>query len=70
MSVEELALNLPRLEKIRLMEVFWSDISTPQENFDSPQWHRSSWAETEARYNDGIDKAVDWNEAKRILRTK
>ncbi len=70
MSVEELALGLPRLEKLRLMEALWSDLSHNADSIESPQWHEAALKETESRLAQGRETVVDWAEAKRILRDR
>lgn len=70
MSVEELALGLPRVEKLRLMEMLWADLSEEADAIKSPSWHEAALKETEARLADGLETAVDWQEAKRILRER
>ena len=67
MSVEELALGLPRLEKLRLMEALWVDLSGQPEDFESPPWHEVALRETELRLAQGNEQIVEWNEAKRQL---
>jgi len=67
MSVEEMALNLPRAEKLRLMEALWEDLSSDSDSVQSPVWHEEALRNTEARFNAGDERAIDWNEAKRIL---
>jgi len=69
MSVEELALELPRREKLKLMETLWADLSGSKEGFESPEWHKAALGETEARLAAGTEEAVDWAEAKRRLAT-
>ncbi|NLT71658.1 MAG: addiction module protein [Verrucomicrobiaceae bacterium] len=67
MSVEELALGLPRLEKLRLMEALWCDLSRHADTFESPAWHEDALKETEARLADGREAIYDWSEVKKIL---
>lgn len=67
MSVEELALELPRKEKLKLMETLWADLSGSAEGFDSPEWHRAALGETESALAAGTEEFVDWAEAKRRL---
>ena len=68
MSVEELVMQLPRIEKIRLMESLWTDLSGPGEEIDSPPWHEGFLRQTEQRVATGEEKAVDWDAAKRRIR--
>lgn len=67
MSVEELALRLPRAEKLRLMEALWCDLSQEPDTFESPSWHETALKETEARLAEGSEAVFDWHEAKKIL---
>ena len=69
MNVEEEALQLPRAEKLRLMEALWADLSLVDEDYESPAWHESALRETEARVASGQEQQVDWEEAKRRLWT-
>jgi len=41
MSVQELAMRLPRVEKLRLMEALWDDLSHEAAEVDSPSWHEA-----------------------------
>lgn len=70
MSVEELALGLPRLEKLRLMEALWCDLSAKADSIESPPWHEAALREAESRLAEGRETLVDWSEAKRILRER
>ncbi|BCX47507.1 addiction module antitoxin RelB [Haloferula helveola] len=70
MSVQEEALRLPRPEKLRLMEALWTDLSLVEEDYESPAWHELVLRETEARLAAGEEQQVDWDEAKRRLRTR
>ncbi len=67
MSVEEIALSLPRLEKLRLMEALWVDLNDQPEEIESPTWHEAALKETEMRLAQGKEQIVEWNEAKRQL---
>ena len=68
MSVQELALRLPRVEKLRLMEALWDDLSHEGEEVDSPSWHEAVLKETEQRVASGEETPLDWVAAKRHLR--
>ena len=63
-----MALRMPRAEKIRLMEALWTDLSGSEEEFESPPWHDAALKETDSRLKEGLEKLVDWDEAKRQLR--
>ena len=69
MSVEDLVMKLPRLEKLRLMESLWADLTQPDDELvDSPSWHESVLRETEQRLAAGQEEMLDWDEAKRRIR--
>ena len=63
-----MVLQLPRIEKIRLMESLWTALSQQGEEIDSPQWHEVVLRQTEQRVAVGKEEAVDWDDAKRRIR--
>lgn len=67
MKVQEMAMRLPRADKLRLMEVLWTDLSNPEDQFDSPAWHEAALRETQQRVAAGEEAVVGWEEAKRRL---
>ena len=67
MTVEEMAVRLPRMEKLRLMEALWSNLSSSPDELESPPWHETALIETEARLVAGTEGVVDWAEAKQML---
>lgn len=68
MNVQELVMQLPRIEKIRLMDSLWTDLSGQWEEFDSPHWHEGLLRQTEQRVAAGEEKVLDWDEAKKRIR--
>ena len=68
MTVEQQALQLPRTEKLRLMEALWTDLTPNEDGFESPSWHEAALRETEKRLSNGQEQTLDWEEAKRRLR--
>ena len=68
MSVQELALRLPRVEKLRLMEALWDNLSHDEAQVESPAWHKAALRATELRVHSGAETPVDWDVAKRQLR--
>jgi hypothetical protein len=62
--------KLPRSEKLKLMELLWEELSHPEENFESPGWHKDALAETERRLAEGKEQTLDWEDAKKKLRSK
>jgi hypothetical protein len=68
MSIETIQ-QMPRAEKLKLMEALWEDLSRPEADFESPVWHAEELAETERRLAEGKEQVLDWETAKRVLRT-
>ena len=68
MTVEQQALQLPRTEKLRLMEARWTDLTPNEDGFESPSWHEAALRETEKRLSKGQEQTLDWEEVKRRLR--
>ena len=69
MSIESLR-DLPRGEKLKLMEALWDELSRPDEEFESPAWHAREFAATERRLAEGREQVMDWDAAKVSLRAK
>lgn len=62
--------KLPRQEKLQIMETLWEDLSHPETDVESPDWHRQVLEETEARLGSGGEVTMDWAEAKEKLRAR
>ena len=62
--------QLSREEKLRVMEAIWEDLSYEEEQIESPDWHRKALHETERRLSSGLEKTVDWQDAKKELRKR
>jgi len=68
-----LASDIPKLskvEKVTMMELLWSDLTSCTDELESPGWHRSEVQEAERRYLVGEEKPVDWSVAKEQLRSR
>lgn len=70
MTIEEQAMELSTAEKLKLMEVLWSDLSRDPEGFEAPQWHLDELKESERLIAEGKEHFLDWSEAKAMLRRK
>lgn len=68
MTVQEQVLQLPKMEKLKLMEAIWEDLSKSEEQIESPNWHFDELAQTEQRLKDGKEEVLDWEDAKNKLR--
>ena len=62
--------NLPRIEKIKVMEFLWEELTSDDNEFNSPDWHKNTLADTEKRMAEGKEKIIDWSEAKQLLRNE
>jgi hypothetical protein len=60
--------KLPRIEKLRLMEALWEELSRPDSECESPAWHAKELAETERRVAEGNEQVMEWEAAKKKLR--
>ncbi len=61
---------MSRVEKLKLMEVLWVQLSRPDESLASPAWHAQALAETEQRLAEGKEQVMDWESAKKELRRR
>ena len=68
-EIEAAADQLPRTEKLRLMETLWDELSHHGE-VESPAWHGEALAETERRLAEGREEVLDWPSVKEELRGK
>lgn len=59
--------EMPLNQKLRLMEILWDDLHREPEAYESPEWHRIELEETESRRKAGLEKPMDWDEAKKKL---
>lgn len=67
MSIAELC-QLPRREKLQIVEALWSDLASEASQFQSPSWHGEELRKTEEDFKLGKVQSLDWEEAKRKLR--
>ena len=63
-----MAMRLPRVEKLRLMEALWDEISHEATEVDSPFWHEAGLRKTAQRVASGEEVPLNWEAAKRHLR--
>lgn len=60
--------SMTTVEKLRLMEDLWLDLSARDEQLASPAWHEEVLAERERLTASGEETPVDWELAKKQLR--
>ncbi len=46
------------------------NLSSDEEKYDAPAWHEAALGEAEKKMDEGIEKVVDWDIAKKNLRKK
>jgi hypothetical protein len=68
MTVESVK-QLSRSEKLKLMETLWEELSRPDAEYESPAWHAKALAETQQRLVEGKEQVLDWESAKKQLRS-
>lgn len=69
MSITELR-NLPPAEKLKLIEILWTDLAANEESLPSPAWHEQELRKTEAEFAAGSVEAMDWEDGKKELRRR
>ncbi|MDO9271228.1 MAG: addiction module protein [Methylobacter sp.] len=57
-------------EKIQVMESLWDSLCTDADNINSPAWHSDVLQQREEMLNDGTDTFIDWNDAKKDIRSQ
>ena len=61
--------NMSREEKLRTMEALWQEISKEDPALESPAWHGEVLEQSRSRVAAGTEQVMDWEEAKRRLRS-
>jgi hypothetical protein len=61
--------QLPRREKLKLMEILWAELSRDEADLESPAWHSDALRETAERRARGEETVMDWEQAKAKLRS-
>ena len=61
--------QLPRQEKLKLMEILWAELSRDAAELESPAWHADALRETAERRARGEETVLDWEQAKAKLRS-
>ena len=60
--------DLPKIEKIKIMEFIWEELTSKEGEFEPPSWHEKALSDTEKRMKIGKEEIMDWDEAKKKLR--
>jgi hypothetical protein len=62
--------QMTQVEKLRVMEALWADLSAHESDIEFPAWHEGALKDAEARVADGKEQVLDWQDAKRMLRQR
>ena len=60
--------HLTREEKLRMVDALWADLLSEEELLESPAWHKAALQETEQRLEEGQQRVLDWQTAKKEMR--
>jgi hypothetical protein len=60
--------HLTREEKLRMVDALWADLLSEEELLESPAWHKAALQETEKRLEEGQERVLDWQTAKKEMR--
>jgi putative addiction module component (TIGR02574 family) len=69
MSIAELR-KLPADEKLKIIEMLWSELASDDEPLSSQMWHQEELRKTEADFTAGRIEILDWESAKKDLRAR
>jgi hypothetical protein len=69
MSIAELH-NLPAIEKLKIIEALWGDLTGDEDSLPSIFLHEAELRETEEKFMAGRIAMLDWQHAKKILRSQ
>ena len=62
--------SLPALDKLKIIEALWADLANDESSIPNLTWHEEELLKTEERYINGSIETVDWQQAKKELRSQ
>ena len=62
--------KLPAVEKLKIIEAFWGDLVDDESSLPGLSWHETGLKETEEKFRAGSIEALDWQQAKKELRSQ
>jgi hypothetical protein len=68
-ALEKEIQNLPKIQKISIMEQIWADLTKEEDSIEIPAWHIQELEETERRIKEGKEHFLDWESAKEAIRS-
>jgi len=69
MNITELH-NLSAVEKLKIIEALWEDLVSDESSLPNMAWHETELKETEEKFLAGDIEILDWQQAKKELRSK
>lgn len=69
MSITELHM-LSAVEKLRIIEALWGDLVSDEDSLPRLSWHETELKVTEEKFLDGNIEVLDWQQAKKELRSQ
>ena len=69
MNITELH-KLPALEKFKIIEALWGDLVGDESSLPNLAWYKTERQETEEKYLSGTTDVLDWQQAKKELRSQ
>jgi len=62
--------QLSFVQKLKLMEALWADLSRDEKKLKSPAWHETILKDREEAFMSGKVTVSDWEQAKRRIKKK
>ena len=62
--------EMSKIEKLRMMEELWADLSRFEDDVESPAWHENVLKQREEKVKEGKESYISWKDAKKILRER
>lgn len=69
MNITELH-NLSAVEKLKIIEALWGDLVGDESSLPNLAWHETELKETEEKFLAGSIEVLDWQQAKKELRSR
>jgi hypothetical protein len=69
MSITELH-QLTAIEKLKIIEALWGDLAGDEASLPPLSWHETELNETEKKFQASGVQIVDWQQAKKELRSQ
>ncbi len=69
MNITELH-NLSAIEKLKIIEALWGDLVGDESSLPNLSWHETELRETEEKFLADSIEVLDWQQAKKELRSQ